>query len=159
MWDFCVLWIGLAASTHAAKMCGNSANHRPWVLTQLLSLLSWYQKTALRMRGLRRGPAVALGEAKPLGRRLRPATPASFLSVGSGSAQFLTPLWMTVSACTEFSFSSGFLFLFLSFRFFFLLVFDVRVFIVFYCMVHIPFIYLLENSRGNALNFWWYLFW
>lgn len=90
------------------------------------------------------GPAVALGEVKPPGRLLCPATPASFLSVGSGRPlSSLQSLCMIVSACIEFSFSSGFLFLFLYFSFFFpLLVFDVRVFIDFHCMAHIPFIYL-----------------
>lgn len=102
------------------------------------------------------GPAVALGEVKPPGRLFCPATPASFLSVGSGRPlSSLQSLCMIVSAYIEFSFSSGFLFLFLyfSFFFFFLLVFDVRVFIDFHCMAHIPFIYLHKPLRYFLMPF------
>ena len=99
------------------------------------------------------GPAVALGEVKPPGRFLCPATPISFLSVGSGRPQFLT---VSVRLCLP-VLSSVFLLASSSFSFtlvfFFLLVFDVRVFIDFHCMAHIPFIYLHKPLRYFLMLF------
>lgn len=87
-------------------------------------------------------PAVALGEVRPPGRLLRPATPASFLSVGSGrplsSLQPLVRLCLPILSSVCLLASSSFSF---TLVFFFLLVFDVRVFIVFHSMAHIPFIH------------------
>lgn len=95
------------------------------------------------------------------GRLPHPATPTSSMTVGSNRpSSSLLPLCIILSAYIEFSVfllaSSSFSFTFDFF--FFLLVFDVRIFLVFHCMVHIPFIYLLELSRGKALNFGWCLF-
>lgn len=95
MWGFCVLWVGLAASIHAAKMCRDSANHGPWVLTQLLELR--VPENCFENERAQARPSCGSGGSEAPGERSPPSHTRILLSVGSG--RVLSSLCLFVWLC------------------------------------------------------------